>query len=110
MTECEAARGEFFSYSEPEKALVAQHFRKIIANSGLASTASAIDVAAWDDLVVGPLRDHGNLANVASELRVAFQLQGLASTTKAREWTILGLISCVIWVNAVRHAVSAVAR
>jgi hypothetical protein len=57
MAECEAARGEFFAYNKAEKALVAQHFRRLIANAGLASTASAVDVAAWDDLVVGPVRD-----------------------------------------------------
>jgi hypothetical protein len=58
MAACEAADGEFRDYKPTERQTVAQHFRRIIANSGLASTASAVDVAAWDDLVAGPVRDY----------------------------------------------------
>ncbi len=57
MAACEAADGEFSDYRPAERALVAQHFRNIIRRSELASTASSIDVAAWDDLVRGPVRD-----------------------------------------------------
>ncbi len=56
MSPCEAGDGEFEGYKPVERALVAQHFRRVIARSNLASTASAIDVAAWDDLVTGPVR------------------------------------------------------
>jgi hypothetical protein len=58
MAACEAADREFRDYKPVERQAVAQNFRKIIANSGLASTASAVDVAAWNDLVVGPARDY----------------------------------------------------
>jgi hypothetical protein len=56
MAACEAADGEFANYRPAERMLVAQHFRDIINKSGLASTATAIDVAAWDELVTGPVR------------------------------------------------------
>lgn len=57
MSHCEAAEGEFRDYKPVERMLVAQHFRDIMARTNLASTASAIDVVAWDDLVKGSVRD-----------------------------------------------------
>ncbi len=57
LSTCEAARGEFASYKPAERALTAQHFRRLIKNANLPNTASAVDVVAWDDLVTGAVRD-----------------------------------------------------
>jgi hypothetical protein len=56
MAACEAADGEFRDYKPVERQAVAQNFRDIIAGANLASTASGVDVAAWDDLVKGEAR------------------------------------------------------
>jgi hypothetical protein len=57
MAACEAADGEFAQYKPVERQLAAQHFRRIIADADLASYASAVEVKAWDDLVVGQVRN-----------------------------------------------------
>ena len=57
MAACEAADEEFRSYRPPERMLVAQHFRRHIAECDLVSTSSVVDVLAWDELVTGPVRE-----------------------------------------------------
>jgi hypothetical protein len=57
MADCEASQGEFRDYKPPERMLVAQHFRRQIAECGLPHTSSSADVAAWDELIVGPVRE-----------------------------------------------------
>ena len=57
MAACEAADGEFINYRPAERMLVAQHFRRHIAECGLVHTSSAVDAHAWNELVIGPVRD-----------------------------------------------------
>jgi Restriction endonuclease len=57
MAECEASRGEFRNYKLPERMLVAQHFRRHIAECDFAHSSSVVDVVAWDELVTGPVRE-----------------------------------------------------
>ena len=57
MAECEASRGEFRDYKLPERMLVAQHFRRHIAECDFAHSSSVVDVVAWDELVTGPVRE-----------------------------------------------------
>lgn len=56
LSKCTAKDGEFQTYKQVECDFLTAEFRRIIAGSGLISTASVIDRAAWDDLIVGPLR------------------------------------------------------
>lgn len=56
LSSCMAADGEFRDYKPVEREAVAGAFRDIILDYGLASTASAVDRAAWDELVSGNLR------------------------------------------------------
>jgi hypothetical protein len=56
LSSCMAAEGEFRDYKPVERDAVAGEFRDIIIKSSLASTASAIDRVAWDELVVGPVK------------------------------------------------------
>jgi hypothetical protein len=57
MADCEASQGEFRGYRPPERMLVAQHFRRHIAECGLAHTSSSVDVAAWDQLIIGTIKE-----------------------------------------------------
>jgi hypothetical protein len=57
LSHCNARDGEFQGYSEGERDAITHDFRKILIDAGLISTASAIDLNAWDELVVGPYRD-----------------------------------------------------
>jgi hypothetical protein len=57
LSHCSSKDGEFRSYSQAECDLVTHDFRRIIEKAELISTASAIDRGAWDELVVGRLRD-----------------------------------------------------
>ena len=54
MAECEASQGEFRDYKLAEWMLVAQYFRRHIAECGAVYTSSSVDVAAWDGLIIGP--------------------------------------------------------
>ncbi|MGD0024349.1 MAG: DUF3800 domain-containing protein [Xanthobacteraceae bacterium] len=56
LSSCMAPDGEFRDYKPVERQAVAGEFRDIIIESGLGSTASAVDTVAWDELVVGPVR------------------------------------------------------
>jgi hypothetical protein len=51
------ADSEFRDYKPVERELVARNFRDIVHGSQLASTASAVDLEAWDELVTGPVRE-----------------------------------------------------
>jgi hypothetical protein len=57
LSECNARDGEFRDYSDAEQDAVIHDFRQIIIDSRLTSIATAIDKRAWDELIVGPLRD-----------------------------------------------------
>lgn len=54
---CKGGWGEFEGYNHGERDWVTKEFRDIIINSDLISTASAIDRAAWDELIQGPIRN-----------------------------------------------------
>jgi hypothetical protein len=56
LSSCRAAEDEFRHYKPVEREAVAGAFRDIVIHSGLASTASAVDRVAWDELVTGPVR------------------------------------------------------
>lgn len=56
MAECAARRGEFTSYSDPESHAVIHDFRQLILDAKLTGHAMAVDKAAWDQIIVGPLR------------------------------------------------------
>jgi Protein of unknown function (DUF3800) len=53
LSACMAADDEFRDYKPVEREAVAGAFRDIIIESGLGSTASAVDHVAWEELVVG---------------------------------------------------------
>jgi len=57
MADCEASQGEFRDYKPPERMLVAQQFRRCITECDLVYTSSSVDVAAWDELIIGPARE-----------------------------------------------------
>jgi hypothetical protein len=57
LAACNAREGEFASYNEAEQNEVIYAFRKILIDSKLTATASAVDRRAWDELVVGPYRE-----------------------------------------------------
>jgi hypothetical protein len=56
LSSCMSPAGEFRDYKPVEREAVAGEFRDIIIQSGLGSTASAVDRAAWDELIAGPVR------------------------------------------------------
>jgi hypothetical protein len=55
--DCRGNRGEFVGWSDAARDHVTYLFRQIILNSGLDGFAAAIDLKAWNELIVGPLRD-----------------------------------------------------
>jgi hypothetical protein len=57
LSPCLNGQGEFAYYKPVEREAVARNFRDIIHRSKLASTASAVDRSAWDELVIGSTRD-----------------------------------------------------
>ena len=57
MAACEASLDEFIDYKPPERMLVTQHFRRHIAECKLAYTSSSVDVAAWNELIIGQIRE-----------------------------------------------------
>lgn len=57
LSACMAAEGEFENYKPVERQAVAGAFRDIIVDTKLASTTSAVDWVAWDELVVGKIRE-----------------------------------------------------
>ena len=48
--------GEFAGWKRPESDNAFYNFRQVIIESGLLGYAIAVDIAAWNELVVGPLR------------------------------------------------------
>jgi hypothetical protein len=54
---CILGYDDFSEYKEVERELTARHFRDVIHNANLISTASVVDGRAWSELVVGPYRD-----------------------------------------------------
>jgi hypothetical protein len=56
LAHCNARNGEFAGYTDGECDAVTHDFRQIIIDSKLIATASMIDKRAWDELVVGPIR------------------------------------------------------
>jgi hypothetical protein len=56
LSACMAATDEFRDYKPVEREALAGEFRDLIIEAGLGSTASAVDRVAWDELVVGPVR------------------------------------------------------
>jgi hypothetical protein len=57
LSHCKAGEGEFSSYNQAERDRIQYLFRHIILDAGLISMASAIDNAAWDELIIGEIRD-----------------------------------------------------
>ena len=57
LSACNAKREEFESYSDAEQDAVMHDFRRILIDTDLISTASAIDRNAWNDLIVGAARE-----------------------------------------------------
>jgi Protein of unknown function (DUF3800) len=57
LSTCMAADREFENYKPVERQAVAGAFRDIIIDAKLASTASAVDRKAWDELVTGSIRE-----------------------------------------------------
>jgi hypothetical protein len=57
MAQCRAHQGEFLDYSQAESDAVTHDFRQIIIDTELASTVSVVDREAWDELIVGKLRE-----------------------------------------------------
>jgi hypothetical protein len=57
LSACNARRGEFRRYSDAEQDAVIHDFRQIVIDARLTSVASAIDRRAWDELIVGGLRN-----------------------------------------------------
>lgn len=57
LSNCRACVGEFRGYSRAESDAITRDFRQIMIESGLVSTASAVDRVAWDDLVTERVRD-----------------------------------------------------
>lgn len=57
LSHCAAKDGEFRDYKQVECDFLTAEFRRIIAASGLISTASVIDRKSWDELIVGPIRN-----------------------------------------------------
>ena len=56
LVDCENRLGQFERYSRGAVDAITHDFRKVITESGLYSTATVIDGAAWDALVFGPRR------------------------------------------------------
>ena len=56
LSSCMAAEDDFQGYKPVEREAIAGGFRDLIIESNLASTASAVDRVAWDELVVGRVR------------------------------------------------------
>jgi hypothetical protein len=54
---CNARNGDFKGYSDAEQDAVIHDFRQVIIDAQLTSVAMAVDKHAWDELIVGPLRD-----------------------------------------------------
>jgi len=68
LAACNANEGEFADYNEAEQNAVTYAFRKVLIDTKLTSTASAIDRKAWDELVIGPYRDElGDALSVCVE-------------------------------------------
>jgi hypothetical protein len=56
MVDCMQRDREFSNYSEAERDAVIHDFRQIILNANLIGNVTAVDRAAWDSIIVGPLR------------------------------------------------------
>jgi Protein of unknown function (DUF3800) len=57
LSACMAGKDDFRDYKPVEREALAGEFRDLIIEAGLGSTASAVDKASWDELVVGRVRD-----------------------------------------------------
>jgi hypothetical protein len=57
LSACNARDGEFESYNRAEQDLLIRELRQIIIDARLTSVAMAVDKKAWDELIVGPLRE-----------------------------------------------------
>jgi len=66
LSACNARVGQFRSYSDAEQDAVIHDFRQVIIDSRLTSIATAVDKRAWDELIVGPIRDVLDGALIAS--------------------------------------------
>lgn len=55
LTECRACRGEFSDYREADRNRIEFLFRQVILDVGLVTLAVAVDKAAWDEIMIGPL-------------------------------------------------------
>lgn len=68
LSHCQNAWEEFSNYTRPESDAITNDFREIIGECGLISTASAVDVTAWNQLIVGTLREeHGEALEVCAK-------------------------------------------
>jgi hypothetical protein len=56
LSHCARHLGEFESYNAAEQDLITREFRQIIIDAKLISFSGAIDLKAWNELVVGPYR------------------------------------------------------
>jgi hypothetical protein len=54
---CRRGQGEFIDYKLAERDLLTSLFRRIIIDTGFVTLASAVDKAAWDELVVGEIAE-----------------------------------------------------
>lgn len=57
LTECRARQGEFRDYGQGEIDLITHDFRHIILDIGFVTVAVAVNLAAWNELIVGDLKD-----------------------------------------------------
>jgi hypothetical protein len=68
LSHCNSQESEFQGYSDAECDAVTHDFRQILIDCGVISTASSIDKRAWDELVVGSMREWlGNALDVCVE-------------------------------------------
>lgn len=57
LAECRARKGEFIGYSSTEVDAVTYNFRQVIIDTQLVGIAAAIDRLAWNELIVGNIRE-----------------------------------------------------
>jgi hypothetical protein len=57
LSHCRGRLGDFQNYTEAESNLLTNLFRTIILDIGFVTVAAAVDVAAWNQLIVGDLID-----------------------------------------------------
>jgi hypothetical protein len=57
LSACNARDGEFSAYNDAEQDAIIHDFRQIIIDARLTSVAAIVDKRAWDQLIVGPIRN-----------------------------------------------------